>query len=127
MRFPYTFIADTAGQEEYSALTDQYVTLLSSSLFPSPPPLSLSLTFSPTRRAVRTGHGFLIMYAINSRASFDSVRTFYSTVNRTKDQDAFPACVIVGNKCDLVEERYVEERGEGREWENLNEKIGKLL
>ena len=72
-------ILDTAGQEEYSAMRDQYM---------------------------RTGQGFLCTYAITSRSSFDEVTSFREQILRVKDEDQVPM-VLVGNKCDLEEERQV--------------------
>jgi GTPase KRas protein len=72
-------ILDTAGQEEYSAMRDQYM---------------------------RTGQGFILTYAITSRSSFDEVSTFRDQILRVKDADKVPMC-IVGNKCDLETERQV--------------------
>eukprot|EP01091_Cochliopodium_minus_P016638 TRINITY_DN62_c0_g2_i2.p1 TRINITY_DN62_c0_g2~~TRINITY_DN62_c0_g2_i2.p1 ORF type:complete len:207 (+),score=58.94 TRINITY_DN62_c0_g2_i2:48-623(+) len=72
-------ILDTAGQEEYSAMRDQYM---------------------------RTGEGFLLVYAITSRSSFDELNTFKEQIVRVKDKDRVPM-VICGNKCDLEEERQV--------------------
>jgi GTPase KRas protein len=72
-------ILDTAGQDDYSAMRDGYM---------------------------RTGQGFLLVYAINSRSSFDEIHDFRSQILRTKDSDAVPL-VLVGNKCDLVNERQV--------------------
>jgi GTPase KRas len=72
-------ILDTAGQEEYSAMRDQYM---------------------------RTGQGFVLTYAITSRSSFDEVNTFKDQICRVKDADKVPMC-IVGNKCDLETERQV--------------------
>eukprot|EP01090_Pellita_catalonica_P015147 TRINITY_DN4025_c0_g1_i1.p1 TRINITY_DN4025_c0_g1~~TRINITY_DN4025_c0_g1_i1.p1 ORF type:complete len:302 (+),score=23.22 TRINITY_DN4025_c0_g1_i1:72-977(+) len=72
-------ILDTAGQEEYSAMRDQYM---------------------------RSEQGFLLVYAITSRASFDEVTCFYDQVHRVKDDDHVPV-VLVGNKSDLEEERQV--------------------
>merc|ERR1712188_139359 len=63
-------ILDTAGQEEYSAMRDQYM---------------------------RTGQGFLIVYSITSRSSFDEVAQFRDQILRVKDADKVPI-VIVGNK-----------------------------
>ena len=67
-------ILDTAGQEEYSAMRDQYM---------------------------RTGQGFILVYAITSRSSFDEIVTFKDQILRVKDKDRVPM-VLVGNKCDLV-------------------------
>merc|ERR1711982_234208 len=72
-------ILDTAGQEEYSAMRDQYM---------------------------RTGQGFLCTYAITSRSSFDEITSFREQILRVKDEDKVPM-VLVGNKCDLEEERQV--------------------
>merc|ERR1712137_1377857 len=70
---------DTAGQEEYSAMRDQYM---------------------------RTGQGFLCTFAITSRSSFDEITSFREQILRVKDEDKVPM-VLVGNKCDLEEERQV--------------------
>jgi len=72
-------ILDTAGQEEYSAMRDQYM---------------------------RTGQGFLCVYAITSRSSFEEITSFHEQILRVKDEDKVPM-VVVGNKCDLADERQV--------------------
>ena len=74
---------DTAGQEEYSAMREQYM---------------------------RTGEGFLLVYSITSRQSFDEITTFQQQILRVKDKDYFPM-VVVGNKCDLESEREVTRQG----------------
>jgi len=79
-------ILDTAGQEEYSAMRDQYM---------------------------RTGQGFLCVYAITSRTSFDEVSSFREQILRVKDADKVPL-VICGNKCDLGSERQVS-KSEGQD------------
>jgi len=79
-------ILDTAGQEEYSAMRDQYM---------------------------RTGQGFILVYAITSRSSFDEIVTFKDQILRVKDKDRVPM-VLVGNKCDLETERQVT-TGEGQD------------
>eukprot|EP00296_Roombia_truncata_P000621 JP436302.1.p1 GENE.JP436302.1~~JP436302.1.p1 ORF type:complete len:189 (-),score=86.44 JP436302.1:267-833(-) len=79
-------ILDTAGQEEYSAMRDQYM---------------------------RTGQGFLVVYSITSRSSFDEVSAFREQISRVKDSDKVPI-VIVGNKVDLEHDRQVS-TVEGRE------------
>ncbi|MCJ1369106.1 Ras GTPase [Loxospora ochrophaea] len=72
-------VLDTAGQEEYSAMREQYM---------------------------RTGEGFLLVYSITSRQSFEEIMTFQQQILRVKDKDYFPI-IIVGNKCDLDGERQV--------------------
>ena len=79
-------VLDTAGQEEYSAMREQYM---------------------------RTGEGFLCVYAINSRTSFDEISQFYQQILRVKDRDFFPV-IIVANKADLENERQVSTQ-EGRD------------
>jgi len=76
-------ILDTAGQEEYAALQDQWI---------------------------REGDGFLIVYAINSEESFDEADMIRSKIIRILDSDPDDpdvAIVLVGNKCDLEHERKV--------------------
>jgi len=72
-------ILDTAGQEEYSAMRDQYM---------------------------RSGQGFLTVFAVTSRSSFDEVTAFREQILRVKDEDKVPM-VLAGNKCDLDNERQV--------------------
>jgi len=79
-------ILDTAGQEEYSAMRDQYM---------------------------RTGQGFIMVYAITSRSSFDEIASFREQILRVKDKDKVPM-ILVGNKCDLETERQVT-TGEGQD------------
>lgn len=79
-------ILDTAGQEEYSALREQYM---------------------------RNGEGFLLVYSITSRESYREIKHFHQQILRVKDAATFPA-IIVGNKCDLEFQREVG-REEGRD------------
>jgi len=79
-------ILDTAGQDDYSAMREQYM---------------------------RSGEGFLLVYSITSRGSFQAVKDFYQQILRTKDKDTFPV-VLVANKSDLEYERQVG-MNEGRE------------
>lgn len=55
---------------------------------------------------MRTGQGFLIVYSITSKSSFDEVTQFREQILRVKDADKVPM-VIVGNKCDLESDRQV--------------------
>jgi len=72
-------ILDTAGQEEYSAMRDQYM---------------------------RTGQGFLCVYSITAKSTFDEITSFREQILRVKDKDKVPM-ILVGNKCDLEHERQV--------------------
>ncbi|KIM59317.1 hypothetical protein SCLCIDRAFT_1028237 [Scleroderma citrinum Foug A] len=79
-------VLDTAGQEEYGAMREQYM---------------------------RTGEGFLLVYSITSRDSFDEISTFYQQILRVKGLDFFPV-IVVGNNCDREYERQVSAQ-EGRD------------
>lgn len=79
-------VLDTAGQEEYSAMREQYM---------------------------RTGEGFLLVYSITSRLSYDEISTFHDQILRVKDKEYFPM-VVVANKCDLEADRQVSGQ-EGRD------------
>ena len=59
---------------------------------------------------MRTGEGFLLVYSITSRNSFEEISTFHQQILRVKDKDTFPV-VIVANKCDLEFERQVGQNG----------------
>ncbi|KAL9648102.1 hypothetical protein ABK040_007468 [Willaertia magna] len=72
-------ILDTAGQEEYKALRDSYM---------------------------RTADGFLLVYSVIDRKTFEEVNEFYEQILRVKDADKVPM-VLVGNKCDLESERII--------------------
>jgi GTPase KRas protein len=54
----------------------------------------------------RCANGFLIMFDVTSRKSFDKLNECVEEVIRVKDVDQFPMCLI-GNKCDLDLERVV--------------------
>ncbi|GBC13065.2 small G-protein Ras2 [Rhizophagus irregularis DAOM 181602=DAOM 197198] len=72
-------VLDTAGQEEYTALRDQWI---------------------------RDGEGFLLVYSISSRSTFERVERFRDQITRVKDTDNVPL-MLVGNKCDKITEREV--------------------
>ncbi|KAJ6252107.1 ras-like protein [Anaeramoeba flamelloides] len=75
----YIEILDTPGAEEYSAMR------LSD---------------------IRSGDGYLIVYAINDRNSFDQVQMFREEILRVKDSDE-ETIMLVGNKSDLEQDRQV--------------------
>lgn len=66
-------ILDTAGQEEYSSMQDQWM---------------------------REGNGFLLVYAVNEMATFEEMSQYRMKILRTKGNDKVPI-VLVGNKCDV--------------------------
>ncbi|KAI9048751.1 hypothetical protein LZ554_007582 [Drepanopeziza brunnea f. sp. 'monogermtubi'] len=90
-------VLDTAGQEEYTALRDQWI---------------------------RDGEGFVLVYSISSRSSFTRIQRFHNQIQRVKESSTSspsypgsPICsvapsapvpiMLVGNKSDRVTEREV--------------------
>jgi GTPase KRas protein len=55
---------------------------------------------------MRTGQGFVLVYAINSPSSFEKLHEFRSRILQVKGRDNVPL-VLVGNKYDLTNERKV--------------------
>ena len=55
---------------------------------------------------MRSGQGFLCVYSITNHGSFEEIAAFREQILRVKDADKVPM-VIIGNKCDLQEERQV--------------------
>ncbi|CAL1278528.1 unnamed protein product [Larinioides sclopetarius] len=66
-------ILDTAGQEEYSAMRDQYM---------------------------RTGEGFLLVFAVNNAKSYEDISMYREQVNSIAKY-FYQFLFLVGNKCDL--------------------------
>lgn len=79
-------ILDTAGQEEYIALRDQWV---------------------------REGSAFILVYSVLSRQTFEEIPNFRDRILLVKEDETIPM-VLVGNKIDLENERQVTTE-EGRE------------
>lgn len=90
-------VLDTAGQEEYTALRDQWI---------------------------RDGEGFVLVYSISSRSSFTRINRFHNQIQRVKESSAGSPCypgspistvsteflapiMLVGNKSDRITEREV--------------------
>jgi GTPase KRas protein len=71
-------VIDTAGQEEYATLRDQWV---------------------------REGQGFILVYSIASRSTFERLDVFRQSMLKVKRQK--PIFMLVGNKCDKTYEREV--------------------
>jgi GTPase SAR1 family protein len=59
---------------------------------------------------MRTGEGFLLVYSITSRSSFEEISTFQQQILRVKDRDSYPI-MVVANKADLEHERQVSTQG----------------
>lgn len=79
-------VLDTAGQEEFSAMREQYM---------------------------RKGDGFLLVYSVTDKQSYENIVNFYTQILRVKDRDVYPM-LLVANKVDLVHLRKVTEE-QGRE------------
>ncbi len=78
-------VLDTAGQDEFSAMREQYM---------------------------RKGHGFIVVYSVTDPQSFRQVRRFHTQILRARDRDSYPM-ILAANKIDLVQQRVVSEE-EGR-------------
>ncbi|XP_054641077.1 ras-related protein O-RAL-like [Dunckerocampus dactyliophorus] len=72
-------ILDTAGQEDYAAIRDNYF---------------------------RSGEGFLLVFSITEQESFAATSEFREQILRVKEEDAIPM-LLVGNKSDLEDRRKV--------------------
>lgn len=59
---------------------------------------------------MKYGEGFLLVYSIESRQSFNELEIFYQQILRMKDSTTFPM-IIVGTKCDLEYHRQVPSSG----------------
>eukprot|EP01100_Stratorugosa_tubuloviscum_P005781 TRINITY_DN255_c0_g2_i5.p1 TRINITY_DN255_c0_g2~~TRINITY_DN255_c0_g2_i5.p1 ORF type:complete len:192 (-),score=94.18 TRINITY_DN255_c0_g2_i5:196-771(-) len=79
-------ILDTAGQEEYSVMRDQYI---------------------------NTGQGFMLVFSVTTRNSFKNLAELRDRILQMKDTESFPI-VLIGNKCDLDKDRQVP-TNEGKE------------
>jgi len=66
-------ILDTAGQEEFASMQDQWI---------------------------REGQGFLLVFSVCNDATFDEIEEFHKKILRVKDVESVPMA-IAGNKCDL--------------------------
>ncbi|KAG7255002.1 hypothetical protein CRUP_007226, partial [Coryphaenoides rupestris] len=85
-------ILDTAGQEDYAAIRDNYF---------------------------RSGEGFLLVFSITEHESFTATVEFREQILRVKAEEDKIPLLLVGNKSDLEERRQVpveEARGKAEEW-----------
>ncbi|VDL97549.1 unnamed protein product [Schistocephalus solidus] len=84
-------ILDTAGTEQFTAMRDLYM---------------------------KNGQAFILVYSITNPASFSDLIDLKDHIAKVKDSDNVPT-VLVGNKCDLEDERAVgKEEGQrlARHW-----------
>uniref|UniRef100_A0A3P8VJD2 small monomeric GTPase n=1 Tax=Cynoglossus semilaevis TaxID=244447 RepID=A0A3P8VJD2_CYNSE len=84
-------ILDTAGQEDYAAIRDNYF---------------------------RSGEGFLLVFSITEHESFTATSEFREQILRVKEEELIPL-LLVGNKSDLEERRQVsadEATSKANEW-----------
>merc|ERR1712061_620949 len=72
-------ILDTAGTEQFTAMRDLYM---------------------------KNGQGFVLVYSITAQSTFNDLQDLREQILRVKDTDDVPM-VLVGNKCDLEDEREV--------------------
>jgi len=84
-------IIDTAGQDDFMAIRESYY---------------------------KEGDGFLCVYDITSRTTFNDVEDFHDAILRVKDANSVPF-MLVGNKADMEEKRVVQKS-------ELEEKAKKL-
>ena len=71
---------DTAGQERFKTITSAYY---------------------------RGAHGILIVYDVSDKKSFNHIKDWLEDINKYTDNN--PIKLIIGNKCDLVNEKQVTE------------------
>uniref|UniRef100_A0AAX7SMY1 Small monomeric GTPase n=1 Tax=Astatotilapia calliptera TaxID=8154 RepID=A0AAX7SMY1_ASTCA len=83
----------TAPQEQFTAMRDLYM---------------------------KNGQGFALVYSITAQSTFNDLQDLREQILRVKDTEDVPM-ILVGNKCDLEDERVVgKEQGQNlaRQWNN---------
>eukprot|EP00042_Codosiga_hollandica_P026698 m.127877 g.127877 ORF g.127877 m.127877 type:complete len:190 (-) comp52276_c0_seq2:166-735(-) len=84
-------ILDTAGTEQFTAMRDLYM---------------------------RNGQGFVLVYSITTASSLSELQDVVTNIKRIKQQADVPL-VLIGNKCDLEDERTVstsQGEAQAKEW-----------
>lgn len=74
-------ILDTAGQDDFAAIRTTYM---------------------------RSGQGFVVVFAVNDPSSFEAVDKFQSDIKVTSGKDNIPI-VVCGNKCDIPDRDVTED------------------
>ncbi|CAF0838483.1 unnamed protein product [Brachionus calyciflorus] len=85
-------ILDTAGQEDYAAVRDGYL---------------------------KHGDGFLLVFDVTNRETFESIKNHRENVLRVKADDQNLPIILIGNKSDLKQNRlisYEEANRRAEEW-----------
>ncbi|OMJ11915.1 Ras-like protein 2, partial [Smittium culicis] len=59
------------------------------------------------RQYIKYGQGFLIVFSVTSKSSFEEAKKFYEQIISSKHKKTFPI-VLVGNKSDLKKDRVVQ-------------------
>ena len=72
-------ILDTAGTEQFASMRDLYI---------------------------KNGQGFVLVYSVTAQSTFNDLQDLWEQIQRVKGTDKVPM-VLVGNKCDLEDERVV--------------------
>ena len=72
-------ILDTAGQDDYQTMLDTWI---------------------------NSADGFILVYSIDNKESFESTKTRYDRIIRLKEGQKV-SIIVVGNKCDLEDKRQV--------------------
>ena len=72
-------ILDTAGQDDYQTMLDTWI---------------------------NSADGFILVYSIDNKDSFESVKTRYDRIMKLKEGQKV-SIIFVGNKCDLEDKRQV--------------------
>lgn len=75
------YVQDTAGVEEYRAITEVHI---------------------------RNGQGFMVVFSLTSKESANRVIEHLERISMIKEEEEVPL-ILVGNKCDLLESREVNE------------------
>jgi GTPase KRas protein len=63
-------------------------------------------TSAAVNQQIRQGQGFMIVYAVNNKKSFEKLEEYREAILNIKDSQNYPL-VMIGNKCDLEVERKV--------------------
>ena len=74
-------LLDTAGEDDYQSMIDEWI---------------------------KAANGFLLVYAINDKESFDVLKSKLKRIKKNNKDDI--PIIIVGNKCDLEDKRQVSQQ-----------------